>query len=154
MEKVQLILNVSITSTSSLEVKPGLEEQYNQESAHTLVNLLNEMASVQDSRIFGNVLSTRESAKIWSDEQRTAYHVAFEIALAKVQAKLGIIPQKVADEVEKRCGIECIDLDELRRQTEIIGYPILGTVKQLVKQINQVEPGLGEWIHWGATTQV
>jgi 3-carboxy-cis,cis-muconate cycloisomerase len=29
----------------------------------------------------------------------------------------------------------------------------LGVVKQLVAHVNAIEPGLGEWAHWGATTQ-
>ncbi|KIX02545.1 3-carboxy-cis,cis-muconate cycloisomerase [Rhinocladiella mackenziei CBS 650.93] len=112
------------------------------------------MTSVQDSLIFGNILSTRESAAIWSDKTRTQCYLAFEGALAKAQTRLGIIPQKAADEIIKFClDIRNIDFDDLRRQTELIGYPVLGVVKQLVQHVNAIEPGLGEWAHWGATTQ-
>lgn len=100
------------------------------------------------------VFSTAESAAIWSDTGRTTYYLAFEAALAVAQGKLGIIPQKAADEIVKHCKIENIDWDELRRQTEQIGYPVLGVVKQIVKRVNLIEPGLGEYTHWGATTQV
>ena len=111
------------------------------------------MTSVQDSIVFGNILSTRESAAIWSDKTRTAYYLQFEGALASAQARLGIIPQKAADEIVKHARVEEIDWDELRRQAEIIGYPILPVVKQLVANVNKVEAQLGEWAHWGATTQ-
>jgi 3-carboxy-cis,cis-muconate cycloisomerase len=112
------------------------------------------MTSVQDSLIFGNILSTRESAAVWSDKTRTQCYLAFEGALAKAQARLGLIPQRAADEIIKFClDIRNIDFDELRQQTELIGYPVLGVVKQLVAQVNSIEPGLGEWAHWGATTQ-
>jgi 3-carboxy-cis,cis-muconate cycloisomerase len=111
------------------------------------------MSSVQDSIIFRNILSTTESAEIWSDKTRTQYYLDFEAALSTAQASLGIIPQHAADEIVKRCRVENIDFDELRQQTELIGYPVLGVVKQLVKQVNAVEKGLGEWAHWGATTQ-
>jgi 3-carboxy-cis,cis-muconate cycloisomerase len=111
------------------------------------------MSSVQDSIIFRNILSTTESAEIWSDKTRTQYYLDFEAALSVAQAKLGIIPQHAADEIVKRCRVENIDFEELREQTELIGYPVLGVVKQLVKQVNVVETGLGEWAHWGATTQ-
>lgn len=112
------------------------------------------MTSVQDSAIFGAILSTRESAAIWSDKTRTQCYLAFEGALAKSQARLGIIPQKAADEIIKFClDVRNVDLDELGQQTELIGYPVLGVVQQLVKHVNGVEPGLGEWAHWGATTQ-
>ncbi|OAL35168.1 3-carboxy-cis,cis-muconate cycloisomerase [Fonsecaea nubica] len=112
------------------------------------------MTSVQDSLIFGNILSTRESAAIWSDKTRTQCYLAFEGALAKAQARLGIIPQRAADEIIKFClDIRNVDFHDLRQQTELIGYPVLGLVRQLVSHINAIEPGLGEWAHWGATTQ-
>lgn len=112
------------------------------------------MTSVQDSLIFGNILSTRESAAVWSDKTRTQCYLAFEGALAKAQARLGIIPQRAADEIIKFClDIRHVDFDDLRTQTELIGYPVLGLVQQLVRHVNGVEPGLGEFAHWGATTQ-
>jgi adenylosuccinate lyase len=49
------------------------------------------MTAVSDSRIFGNILSTAESAKIWNDESRTAHYLKFEAALAEAQAELGIV---------------------------------------------------------------
>jgi len=58
------------------------------------------------------------------------------------------IPQKAADLIVDHCVIENIDWDELRKQTELIGYPVLGVVKQIVQGVNEIEPGLGEWTHW------
>lgn len=106
------------------------------------------MTTVIDSNIFRNVFSTPEIAEIWSDRQRTAYYLQFEVALAKAQARLGIIPRKAADEIVNHCRIENIDFDELRRKTELIGYPVLPMVQQIVKKVNEVEAGLGEWLHW------
>jgi 3-carboxy-cis,cis-muconate cycloisomerase len=111
------------------------------------------MTTVIDSQIFGNVFSTPEIAAIWSDRQRTDYFLQFEASLAKVQAKLGIIPQKAANEIVKHCTIDSIDFDELKAKTELIGYPVLPMVQQVVRKVNEVEPGLGEWTHWGTTTQ-
>ena len=111
------------------------------------------MTTVIDSHIFGNVFSTPEIAAIWSDRQRTDYYLQFEVGLAKAQARLGIIPQKAADEIVKHCKLENIDFDELKRKTELIGYPVLPMVQQIVKKVNEVEAGLGEWLHWGTTTQ-
>src|SRR3984893_9349360 len=39
---------------------------------------------------------------------------------------------------------------KLKEATERIGYPVLPVVQQLVKLCKD---GLGEWCHWGATTQ-
>lgn len=114
------------------------------------------MTAVTDSRIFGNILSTPESAAIWSDESRTKYYLAFESALAKVQADLGIIPQDAARHIVATCAnTSFLDWDLLREQTERVGYPVLGVVKQIVSTVNAVDASakLGEWAHWGATTQ-
>ncbi len=107
-------------------------------------------ASIIDSSIFGNIFGTAAMRQVWSDENRTAKYLEIEAALAKVQGRLGIIPQKAADEIVRNCRIENIDMEKLRQQTERIGYPILGVVQQLVEKCAD---GLGEWCHWGATTQ-
>lgn len=105
------------------------------------------MTSVQDSVIFRNILSHPEVAAIWSDRTRTKYYLDFEAGLAKAQARLSIIPQDAADAIVSACDVDkLINWDELRSQTETIGYPVLGVVKQLVKASN-------DFCHWGATTQ-
>lgn len=107
-------------------------------------------ATIIDSRIFGNIFSTEAMRAVWSDENRTAKYVAIERALAIVQGRLGIIPREAADEIVRNCDISKIDMDKLRAQTERIGYPILGVVSQLNALCRDK---LGEYCHWGATTQ-
>ncbi|MCC6776438.1 MAG: 3-carboxy-cis,cis-muconate cycloisomerase [Hyphomicrobiales bacterium] len=107
-------------------------------------------ATTLDSAIFRDIFSTPEMRHVFSDEQRTAYYLEIEIALARAQARLGIIPEQAAQEIVRQCKIENIDLVRLKKQTERIGYPILGVVQQIV---DLCADGLGEWCHWGATTQ-
>ncbi len=107
-------------------------------------------STVVDSAIFQGIFSTDEMRHIWSDENRTQKYLDVEAALATMQGELGIIPQEAADEIVRHCRLDRIDLAELRRQTERIGYPILGVVTQLN---NLCRDGLGEYCHWGATTQ-
>lgn len=107
-------------------------------------------ATIIDSAIFGNIFSTDAMRAVWSDENRIRHYLAFEAALAKVQGRLGIIPQNAADEIVSVCDISKIDMAQLRAQTERIGYPVLG----VVSQINALcRDKLGEYCHWGATTQ-
>ena len=107
-------------------------------------------ASIIDSNIFQGIFSTDAMRHVWSDENRTQKYLDIEAALAKVQARLGLIPQEAADEIVSHCRLDQIDMARLRQQTERIGYPILGVVTQL----NQLcRDKLGEYCHWGATTQ-
>ena len=107
-------------------------------------------ATIVDSTIFGDIFSTQAMRRVWSDENRTQKYLDIEAALARVQARLGIIPQNAADEIVKHCRLEEIDLAKLKAQTERIGYPVLPVVSQLNALCRD---RLGEYCHWGATTQ-
>ena len=107
-------------------------------------------STIVDSAIFGGIFSTAAMRRVWSDENRTQKYLDIEAALATVQARLGIIPPEAAAEIVRHCRVEQIDMDKLRLQTERIGYPVLGVVQQLVARC---AGDLGQWCHWGATTQ-
>src|SRR5215469_1552112 len=103
-----------------------------------------------DSSVFGGIFSTEPMRRVFSDENRTQKYLDIEAALARVQGRLGIIPKEAADEIVRHCAIDQIDMAKLKQQTERIGYPILG----VVSQINSLcRDKLGEYCHWGATTQ-
>jgi 3-carboxy-cis,cis-muconate cycloisomerase len=107
-------------------------------------------STIIDSTIFQGIFSSDAMREVWSDENRTRKYIDIERALAKVQAKLGLIPQEAADEIISHCHLDQIDMVKLRAQTERIGYPILGVVSQLNALCRDK---LGEYVHWGATTQ-
>ena len=107
-------------------------------------------AAIIDSATFQGIFSSDAMRQVWSDENRTQKYLDIEAALARVQARLGLIPQEAADEIVSHCHLDQIDMLELRAQTERIGYPILGVVSQLNALCRDK---LGEYCHWGATTQ-
>src|SRR5690242_19707893 len=107
-------------------------------------------STIVDSAIFRDIFSSEAMRDVWSDENRTRKYLDIEAALARVQARIGIIPEEAADEIVRHCAIDQIDMAKLKQQTERIGYPILG----LVSQLNALcRDKLGEYCHWGATTQ-
>ena len=107
-------------------------------------------ATIIDSSIFRNIVSTEAMRHVWSDENRAAKYLDVERALAVVQGRLGVIPQEAADEIARNCDIGRIDMDKLRLATERAGSPVIG----LVSQLNALcRDKLGEYSHWGATTQ-
>jgi 3-carboxy-cis,cis-muconate cycloisomerase len=106
--------------------------------------------SLIDSAVFRDIFSTEAMRRVFSDENRVQKYLDFEGALARAQGRLGIIPQEAADEICRHCNSAEIDFAKLKTQTERIGYPVLPVVQQLVALCRD---GLGEWCHWGATTQ-
>ncbi len=107
-------------------------------------------ATIFDSSIFRDIFTTPAMREVWSDENRVQKYLDFEAALARAQAKLGIIPKNAAAEIVKHCDVKKMDFAKLKERTEKVGYPVLPVVNQLIALCKN---DLGEWAHWGATTQ-
>ncbi|KAE8324061.1 L-Aspartase-like protein [Aspergillus sergii] len=103
--------------------------------------------SALDSRIFRNLFGTEEVRAIFTDEAYAKFLVHTEAALARAESKVNAIPADVGDAITAVLGN--IEL-ELSRETEIVGYPVLPLVMQLVENTPE---DLAKYIHWGATTQ-
>ena len=107
-------------------------------------------ATALDSLIFRDIFSTESHA---AGVFRRAAHRLLLGDRGRARARAGPArhhPAEAAREIDAKCRIENIDLHKLKQQTERIGYPILGVVQQIV---GLCADGLGEWCHWGATTQ-
>jgi 3-carboxy-cis,cis-muconate cycloisomerase len=86
---------------------------------------------------------------VFSDRALIARYIEVEIALARAEARCGVIPAEAAEAIARGCDLDALDLELMRRETDNVGYPILPLVHQLVKQCGEA----GRWLHWGATTQ-
>ncbi len=105
--------------------------------------------TVLDSILFRDAFGTPAMREVFSDSSLIARYVEVEVALAKAEARCGVIPQEAADAIATRADAASLDLDALRHETDIVGYPILPLVHQLAKQCGAA----GRYVHWGATTQ-
>src|SRR6185312_7000386 len=105
--------------------------------------------TVLDSILFRNAFGTPHMREVFSDYALIARYVEAEIALARAEARCGVIPAEAAEEITAKCDVAALDFDLLRHETDIVGYPILPLVHQLVKQCGEA----GRYVHWGATTQ-
>ena len=106
-------------------------------------------STVFDSAIFRDAFGTEAMRRVFSDEAMVAAHVEVEVALAKVQGRLGVIPAGAANDIAATADASRIDLAQLKQKTDIVGYPIVGLVAQLGRQCGEA----GRYLHWGATTQ-
>lgn len=105
--------------------------------------------TVTQSSIFKDMFGTAAMRAVFNDAATLRRYVETEVALARVQARLGIIPQAAADAIAARADSSRLDLAVLKEETEIVGYPILPLVRQLARMCGPE----GEYLHWGATTQ-
>jgi 3-carboxy-cis,cis-muconate cycloisomerase len=106
-------------------------------------------STVFDSVLFRDAFGTPSMRAIFCDERYIAQCTRVEVALARVQGKLRVIPADAAKIIEAKASTDGIDYVKLKHETDIVGYPIVGLVHQLAKQCGDA----GRFIHWGATTQ-
>jgi 3-carboxy-cis,cis-muconate cycloisomerase len=105
--------------------------------------------TVLDSILFRDAFGTPAMREVFSDLSLITRYAEVEIALAKAEARCGVIPAQAAEEIAKRTDVSAFDFDLLRSETDIVGYPILPLVHQIAKQCGDA----GRYVHWGATTQ-
>ena len=105
--------------------------------------------TVLDSILFRDAFGTPGMRQVFSDKAFIARCVEVEVALARAEARCGVIPEAAAGEIARLSNAETLDFEHLGRETDIVGYPILPLVHQLAKQCGES----GRFVHWGATTQ-
>jgi len=109
---------------------------------------------ILDHSLFGDMFGTAAMRTVFGDRAFLARCAEVEAALARAQARLGIIPSEAAQAISRAVAViaeqpETLDFERLKRETENVGYPILPLVRQIAERAGEG----GGWLHWGATTQ-
>lgn len=108
------------------------------------------MAShVIDYLILGNNFSTSEMRAIWSEQNRLEKQVAVEVALAKAQGELGVIPCDAADAIVAKADASKLSIEQIAKQAAKAKHSLMSTINALQDQVGDA----GQFIHYGATTQ-
>lgn len=108
------------------------------------------MAShVIDYLILGNNFSTSEMRAIWSEQNRLEKQVAVEVALAKAQGELGLIPYDAADAIVAKADASKLSIEQMAKQAAKAKHSLMSTINALQDQVGDA----GQFIHYGATTQ-
>ena len=107
------------------------------------------MPTAFDSAIFQPLFTDHEVAALLDDHAYLRALVDVEKALARAQARVGVIPAAAADEI---AGVQSTKIDAamLAAGTTRSGFPIIALVQEIRKQVGA---RAAEFVHWGATTQ-
>src|SRR3712207_2264396 len=102
-----------------------------------------------DSGLFRDMFGTPAMRAVFSDEALLGRYAEAEAALARAEAKAGVIPAEAAEAIGAASRGLSFDMERMKRETENVGYPILPLVHQLADAAGEA----GRYVHWGATTQ-
>jgi len=107
------------------------------------------MTTPLDSTIFAPLFNDEEVSNLLSDAAFVRELVEVEVALARAEARVGVIPLSAADAIGKVTA-DRVDIAALTSGTVRSGFPIIALVQELRKQVSA---DAAPYIHWGATTQ-
>ncbi|WP_027284595.1 3-carboxy-cis,cis-muconate cycloisomerase [Rubritepida flocculans] len=103
-----------------------------------------------DSTVLGVLYGTEAMRAVMGERAFLQKMLDVEAALARAQARLGIVPAEAAQAITAAADVDRLDLAALAAATRNTGYPVVGLVKQLSALAGEEA---GRWTHWGATTQ-
>ena len=83
-------------------------------------------------------------------ENRWQAWLDVEVALARAQAELGIIPHAAAEAIARAARMELLDRARIDEGFARTGHTIVPLVWELSRVVGEQHGG---WVHWGATTQ-
>lgn len=91
--------------------------------------------------------------EVFSDAARIQRMLDFEAALARAEARCGVIPAAAASAIASKCRADLIDAQALATATAASLNPAIPLVKQLIALVAKDDAEAARFIHWGATSQ-
>jgi len=105
------------------------------------------------SRLLGSLATTEELADLFSDGSVLAAFLRFESALARAQARLGLIPASAADAISRAAAGEAFDAGAIASEARASATMAIPLVNALSARLAAANDAAGGFVHWGATSQ-
>ncbi|NVZ27549.1 3-carboxy-cis,cis-muconate cycloisomerase [Pseudomonas gingeri] len=105
------------------------------------------------NQLFDAYFVARDMGEVFSDQGRVQAMLDFEAALARAQARVGLIPQAAVAPIEAACRAGLYDFSALGEAIATAGNSAIPLVKVLGKQIAGTDAGAERYVHLGATSQ-
>lgn len=96
---------------------------------------------------------TAAAADLFGDRARLQGMLDFEAALARAQARAGIVPAAAAERIASLCRAELLDAGALAQATARAGNPAIPLIEALTRSVAAQDPEAARHVHRGATSQ-
>jgi 3-carboxy-cis,cis-muconate cycloisomerase len=104
-------------------------------------------------RLIESLATTPTLAAMFSDESVLRAMLEFEIALARAEARHGIIPVEAADAIAAAAVPGNFELSVLADAAFRSGTPTIPLVRMLTDRVRKTDAEAARFVHWGATSQ-
>jgi 3-carboxy-cis,cis-muconate cycloisomerase len=104
-------------------------------------------------RLIESLATTPTLAALFSDDSVLQAMLEFETALARAEARHGLIPIEAADAITAAARPDKFDISVLAEATFRAGTPAIPLVKMLTELVRKTDAEAARFVHWGATSQ-
>lgn len=108
---------------------------------------------VADRGLYAPLFAGPAIAAVFSDHAHLQGMLDFEAALARAEAKVGVIPQAAVAPIVSACAAEAYDLAALATAAAKAGNTAIPMVKMLTARVAESDGEAARYVHWGATSQ-
>jgi 3-carboxy-cis,cis-muconate cycloisomerase len=105
------------------------------------------------TRLLDPLFTTARMRAVFSDRGRLQGMLDFEAALARAEARAGVVPAAAVAPIESQCRADAFDLDALGRGSALGGNTAIPMVKALIALVAKHDEAAARYVHWGATSQ-
>jgi adenylosuccinate lyase len=103
-----------------------------------------------DSASYAHLWGTDELARVFDESARLQCWLDILVGLARVQARLGIVPADAAEAIATGAQVASLDLDYVAEQTRLTSHSTLGLIRGLQRVLPE---HAREYVYLGATVQ-
>ncbi|WP_162094543.1 3-carboxy-cis,cis-muconate cycloisomerase [Pseudomonas chlororaphis] len=111
------------------------------------------MSTPASNQLFDAYFTTRDMRAMFCDQGRVQAMLDFEAALARAEARVGVIPAAAVAPIEAACCAGLYDFPALGQAIATAGNSAIPLVKALGKQIAKTDASAERYVHLGATSQ-
>lgn len=105
------------------------------------------------ARLIESLATTDQLAELFSDQSVLQALLDFEAALARAQARVGIIPPAAAESIAAAAKAEAFDIAALSHDMLRAGTAGVPLAKALTEHVRAKDADAARYVHWGATSQ-
>jgi 3-carboxy-cis,cis-muconate cycloisomerase len=105
------------------------------------------------ARLIESLATTDALADLFSDASLLQAMLDFEVALARAEARAGIVPKAAADAIRRVAQAKNFNTAALARETLRAGTAGIPLAKALTAKVRAVNAGAARFVHWGSTSQ-
>nr|WP_315449180.1 3-carboxy-cis,cis-muconate cycloisomerase [uncultured Pseudomonas sp.] len=105
------------------------------------------------NQLFDAYFTARDMRDVFCDQGRVQAMLDFEAALARAEARVGVIPSHAVAPIENACRAGLYDFAALGEAIATAGNSAIPLVKALGKQIAATDAEAERYVHLGATSQ-